>query len=73
MSIIRNIRARGQEEYISVHLQASEDAALWYDEDPRGFTAVFEQYHREVPPTAHLGGREALDFAAWHRLQQSAQ
>jgi hypothetical protein len=46
-------------------LNASREAAEWFERDGAGFTVAFRRYHHAVVPTAMDPWREAAAFAAW--------
>jgi hypothetical protein len=37
----------------------------WFSRDPRGFTQLFRDYHREVPPVEYFPREEAARFREW--------
>lgn len=45
--------------------QTSKPAADFFAADPRGFTAAFKQFHREVPSTELEPFADARRFEAW--------
>jgi hypothetical protein len=47
--------------------RGDDDAAAWFDRDPRGFTEAFKAYDAEVPPTRFFPQSEARDFRDWLR------
>lgn len=53
-------------------LRGSSDAEALFDADPAGFAALFREYQRNVPPTAHFPAEEGRMFTAWRRNRSGA-
>ncbi|HTF88406.1 MAG TPA: hypothetical protein VK843_08355 [Planctomycetota bacterium] len=47
-------------------LQGSQNAADWFETDPRGFAAAFKRYHLEIAQRAATPVEEAAKFEVWH-------
>ncbi len=46
-------------------MNGSREAAEWFEEDPRAFTAAFKRYHTAVAPISTIPKLEAHAFEAW--------
>jgi hypothetical protein len=46
-------------------MNGSREAAEWFEEDPRAFTAAFKRYHTAVAPLSTIPKLEARAFEAW--------
>ncbi len=46
-------------------MNGSVEADGWFERDPKGFTAAFRRYHREVAPREVWARGEGESFATW--------